>query len=296
MQLDLRELLHFAVIAEEGSITAASRRLSIAQPWLSQRLKALEQRLGIALVVRQARGIALTPEGDRIHAISRQLVSIERRVLDEAREINTSLSSRIKVGAPPYSRRVSDIGQILSKLGADLPALTIETDMGWSPHLVARVQQGDLDAAFVSDPIEVDGLDTSAVTTLQRYLVFEKHDPLYGSAPIRPEELDGRMVEVFPQGVNGRLFERTFGHLRDSGVELVPTGFDGMPLKPATGSGAVIPSVFSTVLHKRKAGYRPLAGAQRTELRMVSRSGDDRQALRHLRRVAGRYEARVAAR
>ncbi|WP_417095276.1 LysR family transcriptional regulator, partial [Megasphaera sp.] len=41
--MDIRQLTYFMVIAEEGQITAAARRLHMAQPPLSQQMKALEE-------------------------------------------------------------------------------------------------------------------------------------------------------------------------------------------------------------------------------------------------------------
>ena len=50
--MDIRQLTYFMVIAEEGQITAAARRLHMAQPPLSQQMKALEEELGVQLLQR----------------------------------------------------------------------------------------------------------------------------------------------------------------------------------------------------------------------------------------------------
>jgi LysR family transcriptional regulator, nitrogen assimilation regulatory protein len=62
--VDIKQLRYFIAIAEEGSLSAASHRLRIAQPSLSQHVIKIEQELGVTLVRRSPRGITLTESGD----------------------------------------------------------------------------------------------------------------------------------------------------------------------------------------------------------------------------------------
>jgi DNA-binding transcriptional LysR family regulator len=63
MALELRQMRYFAAVAEEGQLTRAARRLSMAQPALSQAIAQLEIQVGVKLLERHARGITLTPAG-----------------------------------------------------------------------------------------------------------------------------------------------------------------------------------------------------------------------------------------
>ncbi len=59
--MELRHLRYFVAVAEEGSLTnAAERRLHTAQPSLSRQIRDLELEVGVPLLERRARGIALT--------------------------------------------------------------------------------------------------------------------------------------------------------------------------------------------------------------------------------------------
>ena len=66
--MDARRLRYFVTVAQLGSFSAAARRLHIAQPALSRQVKALEAMLGVALLVRDARGVSLTHEGEELLA------------------------------------------------------------------------------------------------------------------------------------------------------------------------------------------------------------------------------------
>src|SRR5258707_13433518 len=62
--MELRHLRYFVAVAEEGSLTnAAERRLHTAQPSLSRQIRDLELEVGVPLLERGARGIALTAAG-----------------------------------------------------------------------------------------------------------------------------------------------------------------------------------------------------------------------------------------
>jgi LysR family glycine cleavage system transcriptional activator len=59
----LSSLRAFAAVADAGSYTQAAAALNVSHAAVSQQVKALEERLGVPLVARDGRGIALTEEG-----------------------------------------------------------------------------------------------------------------------------------------------------------------------------------------------------------------------------------------
>src|SRR6478752_4662107 len=61
--MKFRQLECFIAVVDEGSFTRAARRIGIAQPSLSQHIKALEEELDGTLLERLPRGVSLTPAG-----------------------------------------------------------------------------------------------------------------------------------------------------------------------------------------------------------------------------------------
>ncbi|MGA2321991.1 MAG: LysR family transcriptional regulator [Solirubrobacteraceae bacterium] len=59
------QLRYFVTVAEEGQMTRAATKLHIAQPALSQAIAQLESELGFSLLERHARGVTLTPAGEK---------------------------------------------------------------------------------------------------------------------------------------------------------------------------------------------------------------------------------------
>jgi DNA-binding transcriptional LysR family regulator len=82
----LPQLEYVVAIAEEGSYTAASTRLAIAQPSLSQQVAALEKELGCQLFERLHRGVRLTPAGRAFLPEARATVLAARRARRAVRD------------------------------------------------------------------------------------------------------------------------------------------------------------------------------------------------------------------
>ncbi|MBM3285825.1 MAG: LysR family transcriptional regulator [Candidatus Eisenbacteria bacterium] len=82
--IDLFALRCLDAAARSGSLTAAARALGVSQPAVSIRVSRLERQLGVQLLARRARGVALTAEG-------RTVLERARKVLDELRSIEGDL-------------------------------------------------------------------------------------------------------------------------------------------------------------------------------------------------------------
>jgi DNA-binding transcriptional LysR family regulator len=83
--MNLRQLVCFLAVAEEGSFTKGAERVGIAQPSLSQQIRGLETELGGLLIERLPRGIALTPAGRAFLPEARTAVQAAERAARAAR-------------------------------------------------------------------------------------------------------------------------------------------------------------------------------------------------------------------
>ena len=73
--MELEQLRAFAAVADEGSFTGAARRLYISHSTVSRTVTALEEELGVRLVERDNRFIALTKAGETLREEAEQLLS-----------------------------------------------------------------------------------------------------------------------------------------------------------------------------------------------------------------------------
>lgn len=118
-RLNLNQLHYFAVIAREGSLVRAADALGVTHSNLSLQMKALEKSLGVELLERRGRRLALTPLGDEIAWYAEEV----RRLGDDVREV-----ARGQERARHRPLRVGIVGTIPKALAYRLlePALVVE--------------------------------------------------------------------------------------------------------------------------------------------------------------------------
>lgn len=104
--MDIRQLKYFLAIAEEGQITAAARKLQMAQPPLSQQLKLLEDELGVKLVERGPRSIQLTDAGAVLRNRAEQILELADSAEREIRDLAAGEGGTLAIGTVSSSGAV----------------------------------------------------------------------------------------------------------------------------------------------------------------------------------------------
>ncbi len=98
--INYHHLLYFWTVAKEGSITAACRKLHLAQPTISGQLKKLEGQLGGKLYQRVGRELVLTDLGDIVFKYADAIFSIGEELIDAVKGIPTGRPTQFHVGVP----------------------------------------------------------------------------------------------------------------------------------------------------------------------------------------------------
>ena len=95
--VELRQLRYFVAVAEELHFRRAAERLHISQPPLSQQIRALEDELGFALLMRTRRRVQLTPAGEAFLRDARALLGELDGAVATARRIDAGQTGRLRV-------------------------------------------------------------------------------------------------------------------------------------------------------------------------------------------------------
>jgi DNA-binding transcriptional LysR family regulator len=145
--VEVRQLRYFVAVAEELHFGRAAERLHVAQPAVSQQVGRLERELGVRLLERTSRRVALTSDGMRLLDEARAALSAVDRVRAVAADLSAGRSAVLRVGTTPgVGPRLS---RAAAKLRADVPDLALALVDGTVAAHIAALRAGELDIALV---------------------------------------------------------------------------------------------------------------------------------------------------
>ena len=99
--MNLQYYYNYVTIVEEGSLTAAARKLHIAQPALSNQIKAMEQKYGTRLFFRGARRLELTDAGMILYQQAKRMCEIEQAAKNEIASGFSGQKGTLRLGVTP---------------------------------------------------------------------------------------------------------------------------------------------------------------------------------------------------
>lgn len=175
----------FVRVAELGSLSAAGRDLNLSQPAVSQKVSALEQHLGVRLVNRTTRQLALTEAGRTYYERAKPVLA----AVDEAAELvagaGSQLSGHLRIQAPTGFGQMY-LADIAIAFQLTHPGLTIELML--DDRYVDLTEQA-VDLAIRFGTLRSSGLIARRLGTLQRILVAAPAYLAQHGTPTTPEEL-----------------------------------------------------------------------------------------------------------
>ena len=222
-----QELSAFIAVVEAGGFSAAARRMGGSQSMASKSVSALEQRLGVKLLNRSTRSVALTPAGRRYYERSKPILEEMQQADEELAGSVHEIAGPVRIAAPSTFGRLHVL-PLLPRLLALYPK--IQLDVRLSDRTEDLVAEGVDLAIRVSPVYHADSVvrkvaSTSLVCAGSR-AYFERH-----GTPRHPQELtqhnclvyDGAADWVF-SGPAGPITVRVGGNLASNTAETILAG------------------------------------------------------------------------
>lgn len=177
MQFDLTDLRLFVLTAEEGNLTRAAARQHLSLAAASARIKALEQQSGLALFLREARGVRMTPPGEAFLHHARGVLRQSERLRADLLEYSDGLGGHVRVFA--NTTAVTDfLPEILPDFLARNPRVNVDLQEKPNTEIPRGVLDSRADIGIVAGPVETLGLTSIHFSTDRLVLVTPSRHPL----------------------------------------------------------------------------------------------------------------------
>lgn len=192
--MDISQLRMFKTVAEQGSIIQASKLLHCVPSNITNRIKLLENELGVALFIRKGRGLVISPSGELLLDYANKILGFcqeARRALDPASEP----SGKLKVGAIE-SAATGRLPAVLAKFHHRHPMVQMQFSTGTWQQLVSDVADHKLDCAIIA--INTEHPDIAYMEIYKEPVVLIA-SPMIGEIST-PEDLEDKHIYMWPQG------------------------------------------------------------------------------------------------
>ncbi len=147
--MNVKHAQYMLTILQEGSITAAARKLYVSQPSLSQMVKLVESNLGTPIFNRSTDPITLTYAGQKYMEAARQILTINQNLAKEILEINQEDHGTIELGIP-VQRAMQVMPYVMPRFMQMYPHVEINTHEFGSATLESMVLEGHVDFACLT--------------------------------------------------------------------------------------------------------------------------------------------------
>jgi DNA-binding transcriptional LysR family regulator len=149
--MDTRDLATFATVARLGGMGRAARALNTVQSNVTQRVRRLEESLGIALFERSRSGARLTAAGHRLIPYAARLDALLEEASRAARDDGAPRGTLV-VGSLETTAALR-LSPLLASYASDHPHVDLVLRTGTTAELIERVLARELEGAFVSGPV-----------------------------------------------------------------------------------------------------------------------------------------------
>jgi DNA-binding transcriptional LysR family regulator len=214
----LRQLRYFVAVAEELHFGRAAERLYIAQPALSQTIARLEDELGVRLLRRDSRHVALTDAGKVFLEPARATLDAAERAVDAARGADGVSGGTVELGFSPLVR-FSILGAVVRSFITRHPASRINSREMMSGLLHGALERGEISVALTTYPPPRAGVRTETIARERLVVIGSPRGRLAGRTSVRLAELDGETLFLWPRDLSPGLFDHIVATCRSAGYE-----------------------------------------------------------------------------
>ncbi|MCA3267517.1 MAG: hydrogen peroxide-inducible genes activator [Azospirillum sp.] len=181
----LKQLRHFAALADTRNFGRAAAASNVTQSTLSASIQELEAILDAPLVDRTKRKVVFTPLGERVLARARALLADAEELAREAQAARAPLTGELRLGVIPTVSPFL-LPRVLPRLRRAYPKLKLFLIEDQTARLIAKLGDGALDCALIALPYAATNIESRSLGEDRFRLVVPKGHALAKSKTVKP--------------------------------------------------------------------------------------------------------------
>jgi DNA-binding transcriptional LysR family regulator len=217
--MELRHLRYFVAVAEELNFSRAALRLHIAQPALSNQIKALETELGVQLLERTRRVVRLTEAGKTLLSDARPLLADAQTAELHARGAQKGESGTIHIGYVLTTANAR-LASIIKAFRQSYPGVQPDLAQLATGAQITGLKNRQLDVGFVRPPVNAPEIETEIIGEEKMVLAVASEDPLARKKRLTWQDLNGRTVLSVHPTVANYYYESFYAACRQNKVKM----------------------------------------------------------------------------
>lgn len=206
--MNLKQLRYFLAVAEEKQITAAAKRLFIAQPPLSYQLKQLEKELGVKLFTRTGHGIELTDAGKELQNYAERILALAAAAQTQVHRTARGELGTIKIGSASSS--VAELpSAAFKKLTRFYPDIAFEVYEDNTFGVLEKLNAHIIDLGIVRTPFNRKGIESKTITS-EKMMAVTLKQKLLAKGELTLAELAKEPLIIYRRFQH--IFDESFAH------------------------------------------------------------------------------------
>jgi LysR family hydrogen peroxide-inducible transcriptional activator len=197
--LKLKDLRYLVAVADTRHFGRAAAKCHVSQPTLSAQLRKLEEYLGVQLIERQPRRVALTEAGAAIVQRARVMLEGSEAIMGMARNRRDPLSGQLRLALLPTIGPYL-LPRVALRIRKALPTLELMLYEYRTEQILERLHNGELDAGILALPVDSDALSSRVLYEEPFVAALPAAHRLAARAQVRAEDLHAEVLLLLEDG------------------------------------------------------------------------------------------------
>lgn len=216
--MDILKLLYFVSVADMHNFTAASKKHFISQPSLSRHINELEYELGVRLFFRSNHAVELTPEGETLLPLAREMIEKKEKFMEVAQSLATGGSGYFRIGYSGYWE-FQYLCEVINRFSSQFPYVNFSFIREHHGRLNRKLYDGDCDIILTLKESEYQSygqcIGWQLIATSPFVVVMSSRHPLAAQKTISLAEIANEVIIPMSGNQDSILNTMIFKQLQD---------------------------------------------------------------------------------